>query len=73
MSNQPLDSNGRVEGEKEVEEVEEGGSFDMVDVSSDDAAFDQAVGYIEDIVVGQDFQANIVSFGVFLKRKRAKV
>ena len=51
--------NGHAEGH-EVEVVEgemDGGGLDVVNVSDDDAAFDQAVGCIEDIVVGAQFQA----------------
>ena len=52
------------EEEKEVAgEVEEDGSggLDMVNVSTDDAAFDEAVGCIEDIVVGTQFQVIKIS------------
>ena len=52
--------NGHDEGHEEddVLEVEEdGGGLDVVDVSTDDAAFDEVVGCIEDIVVGTQFQA----------------
>ena len=52
-------SNGHAEGH-EIEvavEGEEDGGLDMVNVSDDDAAFDKAVGCIEDIVVGTQFQA----------------
>ena len=47
--------NGHDEGHEkaDVSEVEEdGGGLDVVDVSTDDAAFDEVVGCIEDIVVG---------------------
>ena len=52
--------NGHNEGHEEVDvlEVEEdGGGLDVVDVSTEDAAFDEVVGCIEDIVVGTQFQA----------------
>ena len=52
--------NGHDEGHEEddVLEVEEdGGGLDVVDVSTEDAAFDEVVGCIEDIVVGTQFQA----------------
>ena len=55
--------NGHAEGHEVAVEVavvegeEDGGGLDVVNVSTDDAAFDEAVGCIEDIVVGTQFQA----------------
>ena len=52
--------NGHDEGHEEADvlEVEEdGGGLDVVNVSTEDAAFDEVVGCIEDIVVGTQFQA----------------
>merc|ERR1711879_93458 len=51
--------NGHDEGHEEADvlEVEEdGGGLDVVNVSTEDAAFDEVVGCIEDIVVGTQFQ-----------------
>ena len=58
MSTNRVNGHNEEHEEADVLEVEEdGGGLDVVGVSTDDAAFDEVVGCIEDIVVGTQFQA----------------
>ena len=58
MSTNSVNGNDEGREEADVLEVEEdGGGLDVVNVSTEDAAFDEVVGCIEDIVVGTQFQA----------------